>query len=162
MRMKLVLTLIAAVLATGAAEAGQTDYHDLFEKRCLACHGHAGDFARETLRVEPDGVVGSRGQPLEQFLSRHQGGLAKEDIGPILEMFRRQIESGALFRERCAICHDTAREFARINLILRDGVLIGRYSDREVAPFLVGHARLTASQAAEMTQALTAILGGAR
>ncbi|MDK3073918.1 hypothetical protein QO034_12420 [Sedimentitalea sp. JM2-8] len=80
----------------------------------------------------------------------------------LLQMFRAQIESGALFGQRCRTCHDTARSFVRLNLVLRDNVLTGRYSGRAVAPFLPGHARLTDAEAAEMTQALTAIWLGLR
>lgn len=145
------------------AQTAEPDYHALFEARCMGCHGHAADFARETLQLTPEGaVVGSDGRPLAAFLSRHKGGLPPEQIERLLAMFARQIEAQALFRNRCSTCHDRAREFTRLDLILRDGALWGRYSGRPVASFLPGHARLTAEEAAEMTRMLAEILKGAR
>lgn len=154
---------LAVALAGGVpGHAQQADLHDLFETRCAGCHGHSGDFARATLSVSGGRVVGSRGQDLGAFLLRHRGGVSETDAARLLDMFRAQIESGGLFQDRCLTCHGSARDFARIKLILRNGVLFGRYSGREVAPFLVGHARMDAAEAERMTQALRAILAGGR
>ena len=145
-----------------SGHAQQTDMHAFFEERCLACHGHAGPFARDRLSIEQGQVVGSQGLTLDRFLTRHKGGMSDEQARQLLEMFRQQIETGAFFQHRCRTCHDTAREFARLNLIVRDGVLFGRYSGQEVGPFLVGHSRLTEDEATEMNNLLAAILAGAR
>lgn len=158
--------ILLACAALGAAPlagtAQEVDMHTFFETRCLACHGHSGPFARDRLSVSDGQVVGSRGQPLAGFLQRHKGGMSESEANLLLQMFRAQIESGALFEQRCKTCHDTARTFVRLKLVLRDGVLTGRYSGRAVAPFLPGHARLTDAEAAEMTEALTAIWLGLR
>jgi hypothetical protein len=156
----LICAIWGAVPQSGLAQ--DIDMHAVFEARCQSCHGHSGAFARDRLAVVDGQVVGSRGQSLMNFLQGHQGGLSGTEAALLLNMFRAQIDSGALFRERCLTCHDTARTFVRLNLILRDGVLTGRYSDRPVAPFLPGHARLTAVEAEEMTEALTSILLGVR
>lgn len=149
------------MILAGAAQA--TDYHALFESRCGSCHGHSGDFARERLVLGPDGVRGQSDRDLVPFLARHAGGLPPETISALLEMFAAQIRSDATFRDRCRTCHDRAYDFARLNLIERDGMLQGRYSGRAVGPFLAGgHARLTPEEAAEMTQALRQILRGRR
>lgn len=152
--------LLAAGLASGAPGA---DFHRIFEARCASCHGHAGPFARESL-TESDGTLeGVRtGRAVGDFLARHAGGLEPETIAFFLDVFRAQLRSGGFYRERCAICHDRAYEFARLRLILRDGRLMGRYSGRDVADFLPGHARMTEAEAERMLEALTALRAGAR
>jgi hypothetical protein len=160
-KVRILLVLVAGLLC-GGARAQQTDLHRLFEARCQQCHGHAGDFARDSLKLGPDGVTGSRGQPLDRFLTRHGGGVPADDIAPLLAMFGRQIASGPVYGDRCRMCHDRAHEFAGAKLILNDGVLTGRYSARPVGPFLTGHARLTPAEAMAMTDALTGITMGGR
>ena len=153
--------ILCVTMFPGVARA--TDYHVLFESRCAGCHGHAGEFAREQLVLGPNGVAGRSGRDLAPFLARHAGGLSADEIPGLLAMFASQIESEAMFGERCRICHDRAYEFVRLKLIERDGALLGRYSGRAVAPFLsAGHARLTPDEAAAMTEALTRILRGKR
>lgn len=158
----LVACFVVALVAAGSGRAQQADMHAFFEERCLACHGHAGAFARDRLSVDQGQVVGSQGQTLDRFLTRHKGGMSDEQARQLLEMFQKQIDSGAFFQNRCRTCHGSAREFARLKLILRDDVLYGRYSGRKVGPFLIGHSRLTAPQAAEMTRLLAAVRLGTR
>jgi hypothetical protein len=152
--------LIAAGLASGAAAA---DFHQIFEARCLACHGHAGDFARSSL-AEVDGVLkGIRsGREVADFLRRHAGGLNPDEIALFVDVFTRQVQSGGFYQERCEICHDRAYELARLRLIIRDGRLMGRYSGRDMADFLPDHARMTADEADKMLRTLTALRAGAR
>ncbi len=151
--------LLAAVHAGAAAAA---DFHQTFEARCAACHGHAGDFARARLTVGDDGVVRgtTSGREIAPFLRSHAGGLSAEETELFLEAFRRQIGSGAFFRERCGICHDRAYDFARLRLIVRDGRLVGRYSGRDIGAFLTGHARMTDAEAARMLASLIALREG--
>jgi len=85
-----------------------------------------------------------------------------EEIALFLRVFARQIASGGLYQGRCEICHDRARELARLELVIREGRLVGRYTGRDIAAFLTWHGRLDAAEAALMTEALTAILQGAR
>ena len=153
--------LIALTLAA-SAPAGAADFHALFEARCLRCHGHAGPFVRERLALDGADVVTRAGRPVAPFLERHAGGLAPEEIALFLRVFARQIEAAGLYDERCGICHDRARELARLRLVLRDGRLVGRYSGHDIATFLQDHARLTPEEAARMTEALAAILEGGR
>ncbi len=153
---------LSAVAAPSAAQA--PDFHQIFEARCAACHGHAGDFARARLSVGEDGTVrgAETGRPVAGFMQSHAGGLTDAEIALFTETFRRQIGSDAFFRERCSGCHGRAYDFARLRLILRDGRLEGRYSGRDTAAFLPGHARLTGAEAARVLDALTALSQGAR
>ena len=155
-------TALALALLIGAAPASALDFHALFEARCLACHGHAGPFVREYLRLDGDRVTRGNGRPLAPFLARHSGGLSDEEIALFLRVFARQIASGGLYRDRCEICHDRARELARLELVIREGRLVGRYTGRDIAGFLTWHGRLDAAEAALMTEALIEILKGAR
>jgi cytochrome c5 len=149
----------ALLLWAGAAVAQPApDPHDLFESRCLSCHGHAGSFARDHLRLGEEGIVTSRGLPLAPFLETHRGGLPAAAVAPLLAMFRQQLSTDALYQTTCRFCHDRARDFALRNLILRDGQLTGRYSGHVIADFLAGHARLTADEARMMTAILRGFL----
>ena len=154
------LALTAFLLAPIAVAAA--DFHALFEARCLSCHGHAGDFARERLELGEAGVTGRGGRDLRPFLARHAGGLSPDEIELFLDVFAKQIASGALYQRKCGICHASARELARIKLIDRNGVLTGRYTGRDIGEFLRGHGRLTEAEAEAMTAALAAILAGGR
>lgn len=159
----LIAGLIGGLTAGPTSGAGGADFHEIFESRCFACHGHAGVFARAAL-AESGGVLrGARtGRPVADFLQRHAGGLNPAETGLFVEVFTRQIESGGFYQDRCEICHDRAYDLARLRLILRDGRLTGRYSGRDIAGFLPGHARMTAAEAARMLEALTALRQGAR
>jgi mono/diheme cytochrome c family protein len=150
--------LLALCLAASPRPAGAAtiDPHALFEASCGGCHGHAGDFAREAL-VLSDGAVTIRrsGTPVRRFLLRHRGGLDDAGARALAGLFRRQLRTGALFRDRCAVCHGRAREFVRLELTLEDGRLTGRYSGRDAASFLAGHGRLTAAEARTIRDVLT-------
>lgn len=150
------------LLAAISVPSGAEDFHEIYEAKCQRCHGHAGPFAREALTLENGVLRDRKGRDLATFLARHQGGLSEERIDLFLKVFTRQIESGGVFRARCKICHDRAYELARLDLILSDGRLIGRYSGRDIATFLLNHGRLSPDEAAEMTDALTEIRKGAR
>lgn len=152
--------MIAAGLASGAAAA---DFHKIFEARCLACHGHAGDFARRSL-TEDNGVLrgAQSGRDVRAFLVSHAGGLTASEIDLFIAVFTQQLTSGAFYQDRCEICHDRAYELARLRLIVRDGRLVGRYSGRDMTNFLPNHARMITEEANRMREALTALLMGAR
>ena len=153
----LISALFAAPLA--AQSADPPDVHLLFEEKCMACHGHAGAFARENLKLEGGQILTAGGLPVDRFLISHRGGLALDAIELFVEMFRLQLESGGLYRKKCVFCHESrAYDFVRLNLFFRDGELVGRYSDRDVASFLTGHAQLDPSEAKKMTQVLVNLL----
>ncbi len=131
-----------------AAAVPSIDPHTLFEARCLRCHGHAGEFARERLRLDGDKVVGKRlRKDIGTFLLRHQGGLTTTEAAGLYEAFLRQLMAGGLFKTRCGACHRQARELARLELILADRNLIGRYSGRDMASFLRQHGNRTEEEA---------------
>jgi hypothetical protein len=160
--------LITAGLAFGLTSgptfgAVAADFHEIFESRCLSCHGHAGEFARTTL-IEIDGVLtGIRsGRNIADFLRRHAGGSSPSEITLFVGVFIAQVNSGGFYKERCQICHDRAYDLARLRLIQREGRLVGRYTGRDMASFLPNHARMTAGEADRMLEALTALRMGAR
>ena len=151
---------IAAGLTFRAAAA---DFHKTFESRCFACHGHAGDFARGSLTEEIGILSGIKsGRNVGAFLHSHGGGLSPSDIDLFIETFTGQLHSGGFYQDRCKICHDRAYELARLRLIMRDGRLVGRYSGRDMARFLPGHARMTDEEARRMLETLTALRQGKR
>jgi len=142
--------------ALAGAPAWAADFHEIWEGRCLSCHGHAGPFVRQRLTLDHGEVHGQSGRELAPFLERHGGGLSPEEIALFLRVFARQLASGGFYERECRICHDSARDLARLRLVMRDGRLMGRYSGREIDSFLVTHGRMTPAEA------LTAILEGAR
>lgn len=124
MRLRLGGIVLAAGLAVGsAADIRAADFHQTFEARCATCHGHAGDFVRDHLTEGPEGVLEGAltGRKVADFLRGHAGGLSEAEIEQFITVFRRQLGSGAFYRERCDICHDRAYELARLRLVLRDG-----------------------------------------
>ena len=142
--------LFVLVLATvSPASVPTVDPHALFEGRCLRCHGHAGAFAREQLRLDGDEVVGKRlRKDIGRFLLRHQGRLTATEATALYDAFRRQLLAGGLFKTRCGACHRQARELTRLELIVADRHLIGRYSCRDMAVFLKRHGSRTEEEAA--------------
>lgn len=155
----LVKFAVAISLAFWAASlnAQQSDPHLIYEQNCAACHlPHAGDFVSEELVVTDDGLAGkASGRRVLDFLEAGHGKLSDEEINLLIEQFEFIQESGRLFKEKCIICHDNAAELARLKLILSDNILIGRYTDRDVAKFLLQHGRLDASEAQKMVEVLT-------
>ncbi|MGI9421523.1 MAG: hypothetical protein ACR2RA_27150, partial [Geminicoccaceae bacterium] len=90
-----------------AAQSQPIDPHELFEEKCGRCHEHAGTFARKSLTIENGEVVGLRsGKAVLKTLPSHFGNLSDAEVGLIVDMFRRQIESGGLYQSRCRLCHD--------------------------------------------------------
>ncbi len=145
--------LLILMLTSGASSAQALDPHDTFEAECLSCHGHAGDFARRYLSLDGATPLTSGGEPVADFLGHHRGGLPGPVIEQVVAMFRAQLSSDGLFgspEKRCLFCHDRAHDFAHRQLVLRGGTLIGRYTGRDVAGFLPGHAGLTPGEAAQI------------
>ena len=137
-----------ALAAQSHAQPVAIDPHRLFEERCTRCHGHAGEFARAHLQLAGTSVAGTKVRSnLSAFLKRHQGGVTAAEAAALIDAFRRQIQGGGLFQERCGACHKRAYELARLHLILNDGNLMGRYSGRDMAEFLPVHGTRTAEEA---------------
>ncbi len=139
-----------------SSTAQQSNPHLIYEENCVSCHlPHAGDFVSEKLIVSESGIVGkASGRPVIDYLKAGHGKLSDEEVNVLIQQFEFIQQSGRLFKEKCIICHDNAAEFARQKLILRDDVLTGRYTDRDVAEFLLQHGRLDASEAQKMLEVL--------
>ena len=158
------LTVLAALPQLTAAQSAEAlDFHARFEERCFSCHGHSGPFIRDHLQIDDTGaIVTENGRSVDALLDRHAGGLDEAEKPLFLSVFRKQIETGGLFRDKCIMCHDRAYELARLKLILRDGQVMGRYSDRDIGTFLLNHGRLTPEEAELMTDVFFALLQGRR
>jgi hypothetical protein len=147
--------LIVGVAGWLPGGAGALDVHALFEQRCGQCHGHAGLFAREALRLEGGVVVGAKsGKAVSAFLPGHYGRLTADEATALTEAFLLQIRRGGLYEKKCRVCHDPAKELARRRLVVEEGVLRGRYSGRDVAAFLKTHGRLTPDEVGVLTEML--------
>jgi mono/diheme cytochrome c family protein len=139
-------TLGLAVLASAAsaASAQVIDPHALYEGHCAGCHApHAGAFVRDSLERRGDALVGLQtGRELRSVLESGHGRLSAAEIDAMVAHLGAVAESGGLFRDRCAICHGRAVEFARRWLAMTDGRLVGRFTGREIRSFLRTHGRL--------------------
>lgn len=138
------------------AAAQGIDPHLVYEQNCAGCHApHGGEFVAESVTVSNGELVGKGSQrPVSDLLASGHGKLSEPEIEALLQHFSAIQETGNLFMERCVFCHDRAVVFARRELIIRDGVLYGRYSKRNAEEFLPGHARLDGSQAEMMVDVL--------
>ena len=148
------LTLLAAIQVLAAilvlasalvpARVHGADPHEVYERQCARCHeAHAGDFVAKNL-VRRDGVVVGRagGKEIGAFLAGGHGRLAASDVPVMVAQLTAISQSGGLYRERCRMCYDPATVFARLELVYRDGRVIGRYSGRDTREFLDGHGRI--------------------
>jgi hypothetical protein len=147
--------LAAVVLLSGTCLAADADrdLHRYWDTRCKDCHGDAGAFARRTLRVEGDRLLGAHHErDLDLFLQHHY--LTAELVAPVKRMLAAQVVTPPLFALHCSGCHGSAAEFARKSLVLRDDVLVGRASGRPVAQYLQSHGGLPPEQIATVVDSL--------
>jgi cytochrome c5 len=145
------------ILAGIANVAAQTiDPHKLYEKRCARCHApHAGDFVHESLVQSGDEVKGRKTSiELRRFLSKGHGKLSLKEIDAMVSHLIAIQKSGRLFHNKCRKCHDRAVVLARTKLIVKNGRLIGRYSNRKIDEFLTHHGRLTPDEVSKMVSVL--------
>lgn len=150
------LTLLLAA-STAAAWAGPLaappDLHAYWDDRCATCHGDAGPFARQTLRVEQGRLVGQHHKDdLDAFLRHHLP--AAELQAPVVAMLTAQVSAPPTFKAKCGRCHGSAADFARQSLARRDGALVGRGNAQPVADFLSRHGGLAPDEIAPMVQTL--------
>lgn len=134
---RIAATLAAALIAAPGV-AGATDLHKLFEEHCAGCHGDAGPFAQEALAGVP--LTAER---LGAFILRHGRGFPADHAVAMADMLIAQAATPPFFKQNCAICHGRAAPLVRDRLILRDGVLMDRYTGRTMADFLRHHGALS-------------------
>lgn len=136
--------------------AQQSDPHLIYEQNCASCHEpHAGEFVSEKLVATENRLVGkASGRSVLNFLKSGHGKLSDKEVDALIDQFEFIQDSGRLFRDKCVICHDNAASFARLKLIMRDDIVTGRYTDRDVAEFLLQHGRLDATEAEKMVEVL--------
>ena len=149
--------LLMTAMGQSAVQAQTIDPHRVYEERCARCHSaHAGNFAWESLRRDDGRIVGQRsGRPLQPFLAAGHGRLQAAEIEVLMEQLTLILERDALYRHKCRSCHDRSVELARLELIVKEGVLTGRYTDRNIEGFLGYHGRLTEEEVPTMVDVLT-------
>lgn len=147
---------LLAILLAGSAQA--EDLHALWDGQCGGCHGHAGPFARESLEIRNDILMGkvSR-QPVADYLVTHNGGYRPEQIAALHSMLAAQVQAGPEFQTHCGGCHDTAAQVLRDWVKVEDGKLIGRQSGQELTQFLSRHGGADAESRARIIQSLTRV-----
>ena len=138
------ILLVFLLIGDVGAVAEADDPHELYEQKCGTCHeSHGGEFVGKHLMRFESRVVGRQtGKELRSFLERGHGKLSSEEVDAMVLHLTSILDRGALYREKCLLCHDRAVLLARRRLIFQDGELIGRYSDRDMAEFLQNHGRL--------------------
>ena len=150
------IVLVAAVLAMSAVRASDIDLHWLWDDRCAACHGHAGNFARKFLSVSSGELQGQHHvHDLRRFLHNHY--LAGNEVDAVYDMLFAQANNQARYQGECVSCHNTAAKFVRNSLGLRDGVLYSRNSGRPVSRFLDHHMELNLNDVEFFTNLLTRV-----
>ena len=148
---------IAALTITGSMPAIGIDLHWFWDQRCHECHGHAGEFARSRLKVEGGQLVGRHHtQDLRLFLGQHQNGGAY--AGEMYDMLLAQAETPPVYQQKCARCHGSAAQFARMSLVVIDGVVSGREKQRPLIDILQKHGKLTSEEVPLVVESLTRVL----
>ena len=144
------LAVIAAEApATSASGAKPIDAHALYEKKCASCHTkHASGIAQRSLKLdEQKQAVTNAGVRVDKLLAGHQKtALTDAEIKALSDQFAVMLGTGFVFQKKCAGCHSTGLDFARLYLTIKDGELISRVHDTPVAKLLETHARLTEAQ----------------
>jgi hypothetical protein len=146
-----------AALSVCTSGAIAVDLHQFWDSRCSECHGHAGPFARQHLTVQNGKLTGTHNADLKRFLERHESGAAQ--AGPLYDMLLAQVQTKPVFQQKCAGCHETAAQFARTSLTIRDGVVVGKASGQPIAEFLKRHGKLAPDEVPIVVESLTRILG---
>lgn len=147
---KMIVSLVICVLVllTQTASADAIDPHNIYKSRCAQCHGtDARAFVDDNLKRRGDDLYwhGSS-RSVAVTLSRGHGHLSVGQIAVLVQHFSDMEMTGALYQEKCRICHSPAIDFARAFLIMKDGKVVGRYSDHDTETFLQSHGRLDAKQ----------------
>lgn len=152
------LMVAAGLLSATAPLVQARDIHADWENHCLECHGHAGAFARDRLRLEAGVLVSDHwGAGLERFLANHH--TTAQTLGPIIGMLRAQVATPPVFAEKCQACHGRAADFVRGGAVqMAQGRLVATASGRPVTILLERHGGVDATEAAVVVERLTALL----
>ena len=157
-RLLMLLTLMTSLPVYGQSAVAQTiDPHELYESKCAVCHeAHAYEFVTNNLRKKDAILVGKRMErDIGLILNNHRGTrLSQSESNALIKHFMGILEREGLYRRKCIMCHDSAVNLARRNLILRDGRLYDRYAGRWITSFLKNHGRLDESEQAIITEML--------
>ncbi|MCA1907376.1 MAG: hypothetical protein LDL39_03345 [Magnetospirillum sp.] len=147
--------LLAVVLAL-AAPAAALDLHALWDGQCIGCHGHAGDFARTSLEIRNNQLMGKKSaRSVAEYLVVHNGGYSPAQISALRTMLTAQVQTAPEFQIHCGGCHDNAAQVLRDWVMVRDGRLIGRQSGQDLAEFLNHHGGADADSRRIIIQSLT-------
>jgi cytochrome c551/c552 len=140
----LILVALLFVAAASAAAADPIDPHQVYEQKCARCHeDHARTFADTHLLVEDGRVVGlNRGRDLETFLDKGHGNLDPAEVIPLVAHLKSVTGAAGLYKDKCLMCHEPAKEFVRLNLIMDGDNIRGRYSKADIAEFMLHHGRI--------------------
>jgi cytochrome c551/c552 len=140
----LILVALLFVAAASAAAADPIDPHQVYEQKCARCHeDHARTFADTHLLVEDGRVVGlNRGRDLETFLDKGHGNLDPAEVIPLVAHLKSVTGAAGLYKDKCLMCHEPAKEFVRLNLIMDGDNIRGRYSKADIAEFMRHHGRI--------------------
>jgi hypothetical protein len=154
----LVLMLTMALVSRPLLSAERLDLHKFWDDRCLECHGHAAEFAREYLGVTDGKLVGRHHiENIRQFLGNHY--LAESEVDATYKMLLAQVSTQARFKNECSECHNAAADFTRGSLELRNGVLYGRESGKPVTEFLNNHRKLDLDDVKFFSELLIRVAG---
>lgn len=146
--------VLLVVMLAGPAAA--EDLHALWDGQCIGCHGHAGDFARNSLEIRNDRLMGkASGRPVADYLVGHNGGYSPAQIAALRTMLTAQVRTAPEFQIHCGGCHDNAAQLLRDWVVVRDGRLIGRQSGQDLADFLTRHGGADAESRRTIIQSLT-------
>lgn len=153
-----ILTLVALIFvaAVSAAATAPIDPHQVYEQKCTRCHeGHARTFADTHLLLRDDRVIGlKRGRDLESFLDKGHGNLNQAEVIPLVAHLKSVTGAAGLYQTKCRMCHEPAVDFARLNLIMDGGNLLGRYSKEDIAEFMINHGRIDETERLTIMDAL--------
>lgn len=153
----IIIVIISAVVFTiPAVNASGLDLHWLWHDRCAACHGHSADFARKSLNISSGELQGRHHiHDMRTFLYNHY--LSGKEVDGIYNMLLAQVKTQARFQSECSGCHNTAAEFVRKSLLLREGVLYCRGSGHTAHQFLSDHRDLNPDDVKYYVNVLTRI-----
>lgn len=156
----LLIAIGVIVMTSSNGLAANSDSHEIYEESCSSCHEtHAGDFAHANLVLKDSLAIGKRSErPVDEYLASGHGKLSASEATTISTLLTYILENDGLYYTHCRICHDPARLLTKDKLIIKNDVLVGRYSGRDIRTFLSGHGRLSEQEAEQMIDVLSSFL----